>query len=341
MRHYSKTLFLCAALCLAGCASPVPSERGTVQVRVSLPATKGEAPSPAERAIDRLDLFAFDADGHLESSWSMTEADADGVLEATLILTRGSKSFYAVANAPAALEKAVGSLDDLRTAVSRFTDNAPGRLVMTGSAAAEVPTDKPVPVSLAHIAARIEVGRITRAFTAPGLQDAAFTVTGISLMEVPATAPYFPERSGEQDGVHYNTCGTEAPGNPLSSLLTETVRPQPVSPGQSADFSGHPLYAYPNPAPEAGSDTETDRVTKVLVSTLLDGKPRFYALGLPGLARNRSYHISELVLTRPGTDIPGAYVSAEDLSFTLTAAPWRLGDPAPTGLSGTDGDYTL
>ena len=107
------------------------------------------------------------------------------------------------------------------------------------------------------------------------------------------------------------------------------------------------MYAYPNPTQSDNLEGSTGmykgpeggpwsiRPTRLVIEATLDGQLYYYPITLPSLEYNKSYEISNLVITRPGSDDPDMPVVGFDVPFHITVNDWTQ------VLMGTDGTVTI
>ncbi len=92
----------------------------------------------------------------------------------------------------------------------------------------------------------------------------------------------------------------------------------------------HCFYAYPNPAVPAGSQSETDLTTKVVIETEIeiDGTTQrmYYPISIPYLQPNYAYEIGKVTIKRLGSTDPFHPVTTADCSFVITVKDWDTGD---------------
>ena len=304
---------------------------GTVNVvfkaNVPAPATKAVLQTTAEMTVSRLEIYAFKADKSLENIYVSTQTDTDGHLEASLNLTYGAKTFYAVANGPADLSSGISGEDDLKAAISLFTQNGVSSFVMCGSASSNIAEsgNAPVVIGLGRIVSRFEIKNITKQFSSSYLQDASFIIEKVFIANAPKQAMYFASEEHAPESPYTGEWGLfNVNGDDTSSpLLSFTPTSGAVS--STLSLEGNLLYAYPNIAPEAANAGDTDYVTKVVLQARLDSQVMYYSIGIPSTSRNCSYTISNLTIKRKGTENPGEYLTSTALTYTIDVEDWNEG----------------
>ena len=356
MHPLYKTLLLGAALLGAACQPAALTSDGsfcTVSFSAIAPPTKADAGTTAERTVHRLDLFAFDASGRLENSYHDTRVNDSGFLNASVTVSSGIKDFYLVANAPADLAASVTTLTQLQEAVSLFAQTAPDRFVMTACLLRQViERDTPLSAQLVRIASRFEIRSVTKAFASPALQALPLQIEALFLMNAPMQAGYFPDQEQVPDpsassgwGLWSRNDGSSSGAHPPSGNVLATTRYTPASPisvtGTDTSLAGHCLYAYPNVSAEAPEAGTLDYVTKLVLQVRLGNDTVYYTLGIPQTRRNSSYSVENLTLRRRGTDIPGPYVSTDDVTFRVTVKDWDSGSIESAYADGSGNHYAI
>ena len=207
-----------AGLCSCNKAASREGEKGGEELALLSINIKGVATKAADTAIyadegklGTVDVYVFDADnqspgyGMLEAfkSAESSEISSDGKSATVKFTTStGKKNIYVVANAGRntsgggvrKLANTILTESDLKAAVSELSDNSRTGFIMGGAReatlAAGAANANKVEISLKRLVARIKIGTVTGAFTAPRLQQSDFSVTRIYLMNVPKQAKY-------------------------------------------------------------------------------------------------------------------------------------------------------
>ena len=317
-----KNLFIAAAvltLCTAACTlekTDVSSESRTsdrtvvLKVSVPCPVTKA-TDSEGEETVGSLQVFVFRPDGTLDAS-SSAEAS-----EVSVSCTAGQKKVVAVVNAPQLSD--IHDLTSLEQSVSLLSDNSKGRYVMYGKKDVDVVGSVPVTVEVARLVARVSIHKITNAFTLEQYQDATVELVRIFLLNAAGDVQY---GGGSQPSVWHNTLTlkNEVPGLLQSEGINEQI-------AYNTSYSQpHYFYCYPNPT-EADSSEEdwSPRYSRLVVEISVDGQTYYYPVSVPGILGNHKYEITELKITRLGSESPDIPVSVHEASFTVTVDPWDDG----------------
>ena len=327
----------------------------TIDPRIEALPTKAVEDTQNERTVERLDIFAFNADGQLENSYHSTTTSTGGSLTGKVTVSYGKKDFYVVANAPETLASSVTKVSDLtgENAVTLFSQTGTSHFVMVGSAlGVTVSADKSVTVNIARIASRFEVKKVIKAFDSPSLQALSFSLQGIFLMNVPMRAALFHTAEHTPDptastgwGLWNRNNGTTTPNilpsEKVKPLMTYTLASPVTFKTSTTTLTGHRLYAYPNISKESTDGTTLDYVTKLVLQTKLGDDTLYYTIGIPKNKRNCAYEIKELTIKRRGTTIPGNYVTTADISFTIVVKDWDTGTITSTYVEGSNGNYSI
>ena len=303
-----KTINLAAALgaitLLAGCTENIPSgiekEYSEALLTVSLSPSSTKFSADEESAISGIQIFVFDSKGDFE-----TKKSGDSpVLE--LSCTQGRKTIWALAAAPS-LNPATER--ELLETVTRLEDNAPGAFVMSGSRSLEVSGSTSVEITIKRYVARVSLGRITNSLSGV-YASREFVVRGVYLTNVAGNTTY----GLSAPTLWYNKMGKDS--NPAETLISCSG----VSDGE------YTFYPYPNPSEsDASGGTWSSRHTKLVVEASIGGAICYYPIVLPVLQRNKTYTITELTVTMPGSDNPDIPIDKGSLNFNILVEDWETG----------------
>lgn len=365
-----KTLFAVAAIAaLVACnkqapdagirpAVPETSDAATLTAKIVSPFnTKATvADEESEAKVNAIDVFVFRtvSGGSVVDGYKRIEEFQDVVVPCT----KGQRKIYAIVNSDEDLS-GVTTEADLCAIVSKLQNNhsagALTNFVMIGTKDVEITSATTVEIAVDRLAARVWVKKITKNFSAAGLQDSEFKIVRMYLTNVvnqinlgrdfvpDATEAYWynmmqydetAEKVSEKDKFILRTdCAGIVPG----------TRTEPGSVDLAVENA---MYAYPNPTqsdelensgmytgPEGGP--WSIRPTRLVIEATLDGQLYYYPITLPSLEYNKSYEISNLVITRPGSDDPDMPVVGFDVPFHITVNDWTQ------VLMGTDGTVTI
>lgn len=295
--------------------SPSTGETVSLEISVPLPATKVTDIS-SEESVNSLQVFMFRQDGTLE-------AYAQGeTASLTFEATTGGKKIAALVNSQSFTD--VRSLAELENKVSSLEDNAPGRLVMYGAVDAEISTaSSSVVVPVSRLVARLSVSKITNRFELEQYQGQPIQLKGIYLVnaagDMKLAAPYTPV-------IWYNKGLKEGEGDLPSMLYSGPVSDGNIGYNTSYETE-HYFYCYPNSLEEDNTSYGDWQpgFTRIVVEALIAGKTYYYPVSIENIESNHTYTVSELVITRLGSDSPDRPVSKGSASFSITVQPWEEG----------------
>ena len=315
-----RNLFLMTALAAfpiwAGSCQALPVEAEpecfSVVIRATLPiASKVTDPSPeSESHLSGIQVFVFDVSGLLEVSGASESRSL------SLRCRSGQKTVWVLANAPH--PGPISRISDLESAVSRLSDNVPGRLVMAGSRPLTVLSDMAGSVTVERLCAKVTVGSITKAFTSPVLQARELRIHRIYMINVAADRPY---GTAAGPSSWYNRMGYQ--GDCLALLCDEVGQEAaPVLTGS------HTFYVYPN---DSDSDARgapwSPRHTRLVIDASIGEESCFYAIDLPFLESNHAYELQNIILTRPGAPDEEGLMAGAGVRFSFQVKAWTGVDP--------------
>lgn len=274
--------------------------------------TRAALNKAGEKEIKNVQIFVFNGDGSLDSYHSGSESS-----QIKIRCTSGKKRIFSFVNA-----ESLSTYTDSTALLSQATllsENLEGGFVMTGRASAVLPSESAVTVKVSRIAARIGIGNIAVNFTSDGYKSLPFTVKSIYMINVAGNTDYSFEagptlwlnqsehKDIDMDALLYTSIN--------HSLSEET----PLTADQY-------FYVYPNPTASDDSGTPfSARYTRLVVETELNGATLFYSISLPGIERNKTYMISNLTITRPGTERPDEEITSEECAFNIEVEDWIPG----------------
>ncbi|MBO8483252.1 MAG: FimB/Mfa2 family fimbrial subunit [Bacteroidetes bacterium] len=327
-----KTKFIFAAIAMILAASGCSKENVSVDtieetrfpLEISVPGPAVKAQSVADEAkVNSLQIYVFRSSGVLEAYGKSLSN------KVVTQCTSGTKTIVALANAPDinnALTKAA-----LDARISNLKDNAPGAFVMYGSASKDVSAASgTVSIPVTRMVARVSIQKITNKLELPQYNGTSIQIKRIYLVNAAGDMKYGDTRYGADASqgnaytptVWYNAGKCDKDGD-LPSLLNSKDLTAAVA-SSSAPYSvAHYFYCYPNPATagKAGSA----RCTRLVVEASINGKLCYYPISISDIKNNHTYNISELVITRIGSENPDTPVSYSQATFTVTVNSWEEG----------------
>jgi len=320
-----KKLFLFAAIAAITAIScnresiptqPVLDEDGPVELTVSVPSEAMTKISDvgSEDKIGSLQVFVFrESDGALEATGSSTSS----TVKITTVL--GTKKIAAVVNAP---EISVTTLDELEEKVSDLSDNDVEALVMYGSDTKTVSVSTAVEIEVTRLVAKIQISKITNAFSQAEYKTKTMSIDEIFVVNAAGDALY--TMDDYTPTKWYNFRGKESGGD-CDGLLCDVLTGKTLENGASLKEE-HNYYVYANPTETDSSEDNTDaRMTRLVVKITIDGKTAYYPMTISEIRANHVYQISELKITRLGSDNPDTPIQVGEATFNVTVAGWEDG----------------
>ena len=276
----------------------------------------------AERDIQ---VLVFNSEGDLLAYG----ANEDSSTKVSLSIPTGTVECYAVVN----------SYDDLSVIatktvflkhISHLKDNDPTRMEMLGSITKTVAAGtNSVSIAVKRFASKVQIDKITPAFTAPAHRAMEFKLTGIYLINVNGTCPYtmVPTAASESTSWYNKRKYVSGDCNHLITDKFSTPVVMQTAAGVVTPYSkSHYLYCYPNPVTtDVSTTTWSERVSRLVVETTLGGTTYYYSVNIPTPQCNTVYQITNMKITGIGTDTPDAVVQKGSLSVSLTVTDWSTG----------------
>ena len=259
-----------------------------------------------EAKVNDLQVFVFRSGSNALDAY----ANAKSATQLSLSCTTGEKNIIAIVNAPDM--KDVATKDALLAKISELSGNALNNFEMIGTATATVPTEMGITVTVDRIASRVVIKKVTRDFASPALASVNFTIDAIYLVNAAGDLNY--GKTGAPSK-WYNTAKNL---NEQAALLVDS--PAAAVANKESHAVAHYFYAYPNL--NSADDQVAD--TRLVVEATLDGRKYYYPVTMPKMESNKSYEISELKITRPGSDNPDKPIEIMDQDFKITVNPWDV-----------------
>jgi len=269
-----------------------PIQRTTVTLRIAGTATKAVEQTAAEAAVNTLQVLVF-RDGGIE-----TYATATGSNEIVLSTTAGSRSVYAVVNAPSLA--GIEAETALKATLSALSDNTSSNYVMAGHEdlvfAANNPD--PFPIHIGRLALRVEIDRIVNNLTNSVLASREFKINKIFLANVNTKDKLIDDYTPEAEDFIHHTGALQT----SNEFVYKSIAGSAIAKGTGASDgynTVHSFYGYQNP--------QGLYQTLLVVEVKIGDKYYTYplSLGSGALESNRIYRIAELQITRLGNDSNG------------------------------------
>ncbi len=289
-------------------------ERVTLQV--SVPVTDSKATdTDGETDVSSLQAFVFMSEDGVIDAYGSGDSETLNVS-----CTTGKRDVVVYVNAPDMSKLSILKKSDLEGQITYLTDNAKGAYVMYGESSLDVTTSgSSVTVEVTRFVARVSISRITNNFTLSQYSN-KLVIKSIFLINVAGDMDYTDSSVGPTVWLNQFKKTSE------KSDLLET-NDIDVSIGKGVAYIGkNYFYCYPNPTTkDSSSETWSPRYTRLVVEVTLDGKTYYYPISIPNIERNCTYEISELTLTKPGSESPDVPVTSGQASFSLKVTDWSKG----------------
>jgi len=323
-----KVLFTFAAvaatLCTVACNKDLTSnsidqnpakqdgDKCELRVGISTSLTKSTTITDEDQEkVKNLQVFVFRGDA-LDAY-----ASVDQTLSAKLSCTAGERTVYVLANEPDHSD--ISSKTAFLALVSDLSNYPEKGIAMIGSKDVTLPAQDTVSVDAYRLASRVVLKKITRDFTSSALAGLEMEVKDIYLSNVPTDFNYALNSTPSK---WVNKMGLDDNGK---SLTIWHDAPNAKIANEASDTTKHTFLAYPNPTEsDSNGGTWSARHTRLVVKVGLGDKTYYYPITLPKLEYNKSYEISELTLTRPGSDSEDTPVSFQDATFKINVKPWTV-----------------
>ena len=308
--------------------APHQTQMATLQVNVSdVVTTRATSVKDSQIGVGEGDIqvLVFNSDGNLVA-FGKNNASSSNL---TISLPTGVVKCYAVVNSSEDLSS-VSKESVLLQKSSYLKNNATSKMEMIGSATKTVSTGvNSVTIAVKRFAAKVQIDKITPAFTSPAHKAMEFKLTGIYLINVNGLCPYSQASTASTDnGLWYNR--QKYVSGECNSLISDRFD-SPVTLQLSADTvtpytTSHYLYCYPNPtATDSSADSWSHRYTRLVVETTLADKTYYYPINIPTPAANTLYQITNMKITGLGSDSPDKLVEKGTISVSITVTDWSTG----------------
>lgn len=285
-------------------------EKISVTISAGALSTKASVNSNEDKTIQSLQVFVFLGD-NLEVYGSETGNSL------TIQCTPGERDIYVLANAPT-----LGNIKTKSALLATVSDlknssvQACNSFEMIGNVTEDLSLQNSnITVTVTHIAAKVVVSSIKKQFKSAALDDMEFKILSMYLVNVAGGCTYGGSSSPTKwyNKLVFSDEIPEITRDEINTVVTSSMK----------YTEAHTFYAYPNPAEEdSTSETWCPRYTRLVIEAKLGEDVFYYPVSLPGIERNKSYNISEIVITRPGSVNPDTPVSSVDCTFSISVEPW-------------------
>ena len=321
-------LALCAFCVLESCSREdcalEPEKNGIVELEVAVPVsgmTKSLS-EDGEADLKSLQVFVFDSSGSMLEGYS----SGNDVSSLKVKTKLGTKYICTLANAPEI--PGIKTMSELDTKISRLEDNIPGSYVMYGKVQETISeASAAVTVNISRLVAKISIKNIKNAFEVEHLRYSALELRRIYLINVAGDCTYSEAEEGSYSpSVWYNKRKCEGDGD-LPSVLSSGELNNKIEYNGSYAVP-HYFYCMPNASENDATHSESvwkPGVTRLVVEVAVDGVTYYYPINIPGIKRNHTYTISNLVITRLGSESPDIPIKTGDVSFSIYVQNWIQG----------------
>jgi len=279
-----------------------PDVRFPLRISVARPGTRLTT-APADSVLTKLTVCVYREDGTLDAFTQQSAVDTVSI-ECTSL----AKEVYVVSNYE--FTEPVLSKTALLEKVIHLEDNTTSSFVMVGSANLNLPSVKSVQVDMNRLLSRIVLKKINRDFPSGVLATQSFKIKRIYLRNAPS------DINIGRDAAPASFVNTKNYSD--NSLLYDEINSSLDN--KKSDPTVHYLYCCPR---QAGLALRT----RLVIEASLGDKNYYYPVNLPELLQpNCSYELSNLTISKPGSDNPDTAVSSETMTFTFKINPWTLKD---------------
>jgi len=268
-----------------------------------------------EKNIKNVQIFVFREDGALDAYAKTTEGSL------SVSCTAGERIIYALVNSPSLTT--VSSLSSFLNTSSYLFDNDTDGFQMIGGTKTELYSGASVEISVKRIVSRVIIEKISTDFTSEVYKTAEFSIDKIYMVNVGGSTKL-------SDFALTNPTST-VPGTWLnqkknSSDLSEFLLDDSINYAlaNKKQYTGvHTFYTYPNPTQQDSQDESwCKRFTRLVVEATLDGHKYYYPVSIENIGSNKTYRITNLTITRPGSLSPDIPVTKAECSFSTSLSEW-------------------
>ena len=322
--------------------SVVSESRLTVNLEglPDLPTKAGStAATDAEKKLNALNLYVFDANGMLDISHSCTAAEISAK-KATLRLKTGAKTVVAAANLTGNVltgANGVSTLTELGAVNYALSDNA-SAFIMYGSTSATVVsgTGGTATGELRRGVSRISLASVKNGLPAPYgavklVRAFLCNVVGNQNLSGNASPATWLNQEATSDHQKTHVIGTGSYTAAVPALTFVNLAGESLANGGTKTFSPQKtFYALPNAltTPNNGFNEKfTPTSTVLMVVVNIKGKDYYYPIPLKnGIAANTAYQVDLTVSGLGNTeDDPFAKIEKADLVATVSISEWTTG----------------
>lgn len=271
-----------------------------------------------EQLISDLQVLVFREDGSLDAY----ARESGGTLE--IDCTQGPRHIVAVTNYDSLSE--VSTLSQLMSIRTSLVDNALDNFIMIGEKTTDVYTGAEIEIPVARLVSRIRISSIKTDFTSDAYKEKDFVIEKIYLVNAPSDVQfgYFASENAlswsSEVWLNRMRNTSDLPTFLLDSGIDATLQ------NKQTYSTVHDFYCYPNPTSEdSSSATWSPRFTRLVVEATLDGVKYYYPVSIPAIANNRTYTITSLTITRPGSTSADIPVTTAQCTVSASVDGWEEG----------------
>ena len=276
-------------------------------------------------AAGDIQVLVFNNEGDL-LAYGINAASSSTI---SMSIPTGTVECYAVVNSSDDLSN-ISTKTNFLKRLSHLKNNTTSRMEMLGSVSKTVAAGaNSVSIAVKRFASKVQIDKITPAFTAPAHRAMEFKLAGIYLINVNGTCPYTMIPTGASESTSWYNKRKYVSGD-CNHLITDKFSTHVImqtSGGEVTPYSTpHYLYCYPNPiTTDVSTTTWSERISRLVVETTLGGTTYYYSVNIPTPQCNTVYQITNMKITGLGTDTPDAVVQKGSLSVSLTVTDWSTG----------------
>lgn len=278
----------------------------------------------ADKAKNTLQLYVFNENNQLENYRCLTGNDITDDAKLTFEVVEGTKSVWAVANSHSVSEfSEIKTVDGLGALTAKLNKENAGDFTMVGKnsvEAAVAATPSEVTVDLKRLVARVHVGTIKTDMSG-GYADDSLTNAKIYLINA-YNEGQLSTMSGKAGCVinKEKFQASDTVGFAMKDIVYSDI-PNIKKVAQDIDQY---FYAYGN----SGSEGKT----KLVIEGKLGAKTYYYPIcitdkdGADLLSANTALNITDITITRPGSENPDVDVEYGAVKFIVNVVDWAKRD---------------
>ena len=271
-------------------------------------------------------IYVFDAEGLAIAHSEAAKVGND--YQATFTLTKASGlTVAAVVNKPVS---SINDLTGLRAKTTSLTDNASALVMYGEKSGVSTGGTAPIVIDVKHIAVMAEIDKITNNFSEAVYANGQLTLKGVYLINVPTGAPAFSAVDSYLPAAWANK--TEFVSDTSVNGFLYDALSGTLALGASHS-TPHYFYGYPNNvASDHTGDTwdNAGAFTRLVVEVDWKSadntvqKTWYYPITFENIFKaNNKLVISELIITKPGSEHPNDPIENESATFKINILDWN------------------